>query len=160
MLQFSVTGAFFFYLNLKEPNFLTAKTSQQHVANLPIFQVVLGQNLSSGKPHEETTVVKSQTRRGELLTDVNKRKIINLPFVGFGHTRETKKGGLPLSVETEANGDLRSTNKGGPSLVGLLGYPASCALWSLQIFFPRRTLFQFVPSPSNLGRLSCRAACP
>jgi hypothetical protein len=60
-----------------------------------------------------------------------------------------------LIVETEVNGDPKSTNEKGSSLVGLLGLscqyctrdfcPALAALVSpVQIFFPRRTPFQFV----------------
>jgi len=36
-------------------------------------------------------------------------------------TRETREGRPLLTVETEAIGDLRSTNKRKPSLVGFLG---------------------------------------
>ncbi len=36
-------------------------------------------------------------------------------------TRETREGRPLLTVETEANGDSKSTNERGPSLVGLLG---------------------------------------
>jgi hypothetical protein len=35
--------------------------------------------------------------------------------------RETREGWPPLTVETEANGDSKSTNGKGPSLVGSLG---------------------------------------
>jgi hypothetical protein len=35
--------------------------------------------------------------------------------------RETRKGWPLLTVETKVNGDLKSTNERGPSLVGLLG---------------------------------------
>jgi hypothetical protein len=36
-------------------------------------------------------------------------------------TRETKEGWPLLTVETEVNGDSKSTNERGPSLVGSLG---------------------------------------
>ncbi len=53
-----------------------------------------------------------------------------------------------LTVETEANGDSKSTNEMGPTLVASLGSscrPALAALVSpVQMFFPRRTLFQFI----------------
>jgi hypothetical protein len=41
-----------------------------------------------------------------------------------GVARETREGWPPLTVETEANGDSRSTFKRGPSLVGSLS--SSC----------------------------------
>ncbi len=66
---------------------------------------------------------------------------------------------------------MGAQREGGPVLFGSLG--SSC--WykkflfclacsgqpSIKYFFPHRTLFQFFvsPSPSNLGRQSCRAAC-
>jgi predicted peptidase len=37
------------------------------------------------------------------------------------NTRETREGWPLLTSETEANGDSKSTNKKGPSLVGSLG---------------------------------------
>jgi hypothetical protein len=77
--------------------------------------------------------------------------------------RETREGWHLLTVETEVNGDSKSTIERGPSLVGSLG--SSCRykrlfilpwlLWSAQekYFFPYRTLFQ--PGQAVVqGRLS------
>ncbi len=59
-----------------------------------------------------------------------------------------------MTVETELNGDSKSTNERGPSLVGSWACRASTgdfcpSLASLvgtvqNIFFPRRTLFKFI----------------
>ncbi len=50
---------------------------------------------------------------------------IKLQFIVNCHTQKGYREGKPLlTVETEANGDLWSTNEGGPSLVRLLG--SSC----------------------------------
>jgi hypothetical protein len=75
-----------------------------------------------------------------------------------------------LTVETEANGDLWSTNEWGPSLVGFFG--SSCQykrfLSCLDYFgqpstkyfsaLPYTILLYVSPSPSNLGKQSCRVA--
>jgi hypothetical protein len=87
-------------------------------------------------------------------------------------TRETREGWPLLTVETEVNGDSKSTNKRGPSLVGsldsscrynrflsCLGCPSQP---SANYYFPYRTLFKFIspqatqqPGQSGvLGRLS------
>ncbi len=61
--------------------------------------------------------------------------------------------GSLLTVDTEVNGDSKSTNERVLSLVGSLGS---------SYFFPHRTLFHAIyvsPSPSELGRQSCRVAC-
>jgi hypothetical protein len=42
-------------------------------------------------------------------------------FVGNGNIRETREGWPLLTVETEVNGDSKSTKESGPSLVGLQG---------------------------------------
>ncbi len=72
--------------------------------------------------------------------------------------QKDQRGGWPLRriVETEVNGDSKSTNERGPSLVGSLAhrggtrnlYHALAALVSpVQIFFfSHRTLFQFMYS--------------
>jgi hypothetical protein len=69
--------------------------------------------------------------------------------VSFG-TRETREGWPLLTVETEVNGDLKSANERGPSLVGSLGLSrdfcsALAALVGLlqNIFILAGTLFQF-----------------
>jgi hypothetical protein len=60
-----------------------------------------------------------------------------------------------LTVETEVNGDSKSTNERGPSLVGSFRWARRAGrrnfilhwlLWSARykIFFPHRTLFQFM----------------
>jgi hypothetical protein len=80
--------------------------------------------------------------------------------------RETREGWPLLTVETDVNGDSKSTNERGSrgsSLVGSLSssvrdfYPAS----QYKIFFssPYTISIYVPPSPSNLGRQPCRAAC-
>ncbi len=79
------------------------------------------------------------------------------------YQRDYREGWSLLTVETEVNGDSKSTIERGPSLVGSLG--SSCRykrlfilpwlLWSAQkkYFFPYRTLFQ--PGQAVVqGRLS------
>jgi hypothetical protein len=68
--------------------------------------------------------------------------------------RETREGWPLLTVETEVNGNSKSTNEKSPSLVGSLGsscrsigfYPALAALVSpvQNICLTHRTLFQFM----------------
>ncbi len=66
-------------------------------------------------------------------------------FLPRAYTRETREGWPLLTVETEVNGDLKSTNERGPSLVGSLGLSCWCYY---NRFFPHRTLLQFlVPHP-------------
>jgi hypothetical protein len=66
-------------------------------------------------------------------------------FLPRAYTRETREGWPLLTVETEVNGDLKSTNERGPSLVGSLGLSCWC---SYNRFFPHRTLLQFLfPHP-------------
>ncbi len=71
-------------------------------------------------------------------------------------TRETRKGWPLLTVETDANGNSRSTNERGPSLVGPLGFSCRyksflfCHSYSTRpsttFSFPYLTLFiSFVP---------------
>jgi hypothetical protein len=67
--------------------------------------------------------------------------------------KETREGLPLLTVETEANGDSKSTNERGPSLVSLLGlsrrykrflFCLGCSSRpSTTYFFPYRTLFKF-----------------
>ncbi len=69
-----------------------------------------------------------------------------------GASRETGEGWPLLTVETEVNGDSKSTNERGPFLVGSFGF--SCwykrflfclgcsSLPSTKYFFPHHTLFQ------------------
>jgi hypothetical protein len=84
---------------------------------------------------------------------------------GFGtvHTRETREGDGPLlTVETQANGDLWSTNEEDPSLVGFLSCLDCAGHWSPQykiLFLSYTISIDVSPLPSNLGRQSCRAAC-
>jgi hypothetical protein len=69
-------------------------------------------------------------------------------------TRQTREEWPLLTVETEANGDLGSTNERGPSLVGSLGLSCrykrflSCLCCpsrpSSKYFLPHLTLFQFI----------------
>ncbi len=82
-----------------------------------------------------------------------------------------REGWPLLTVETEVNGDSKSTNERGPSLVGSLELscgtrdfcPALAALVFLvqNIFFLTAHYFNsFVPiSPSKLGRQPCWIAC-
>jgi hypothetical protein len=81
-------------------------------------------------------------------------------------TRETRLGWPLLTVKTEANGDSWSTYERGPSLVGSLGSKFLSCLGcsrrpSKKYFFPQPyTILQnLFPSPSKLGRHSCRVAC-
>ncbi len=85
-------------------------------------------------------------------------------------TRETREGWPLLTVETEVNGDSKSTNERVPSLVGSLGCragnrdlcPALAALVGpVQIFFSLSYFFSIhlSPSPSKLGRQSSWVAC-
>jgi hypothetical protein len=89
---------------------------------------------------------------------------INLPSQ---QTRENREGWPLLTLETETNGNTKSTNERVPSLVGSLGssynrYKSllSClgfSSWpSTKYFFPCHTLFQLnlSASPSKLGRQS------
>ncbi len=83
---------------------------------------------------------------------------------GGGVNRETRKGWPLLIVETEANGDLSSTNEGGPSLVGSLGsyctystrdlFPASAALVGPvhNHFVPQRILQFMCPIAQQPGQ--------
>jgi hypothetical protein len=69
-----------------------------------------------------------------------------------------------LTVETEVNGDSKSTNERGPSLVGSLGLTcrykrflfclmcSSRSVHNISIHFPQS------PSPSKLGRQPCWVA--
>ncbi len=73
--------------------------------------------------------------------------------------RETKDGCAILTVETKVNGDSKSTNERGPSLVGSLG--SSCRYKRLlscfgcsgqpsaKNFFPHRTLFPIAQQPKQ-----------
>ena len=69
--------------------------------------------------------------------------------------RETKDGCAILTVETEVNGDSKSTNERGPSLVGSLGLDICLALVALvgpvqNIFFLTIHNFKSLsPSPSS-----------
>jgi hypothetical protein len=87
-----------------------------------------------------------------------------------GPTTEAREGWFLLSVETEMNGRSKSTNEKGLSWLfrwtrrtGTRDfYPALAALVSpaQTSFFLTVYYFNFVsPSPSNLGRKSCTAAC-
>jgi hypothetical protein len=77
---------------------------------------------------------------------------------------------LKLRVEIEVNGDSRSTNERGPSLVESLGSLCRykrflscfgcCGRPSTKKFFRKVHYFiSFVPSPSKLGKQSCWVAC-
>jgi hypothetical protein len=78
--------------------------------------------------------------------------------------RETGEGRTPLTVETEVNGDSKSTNERCLSLVGSLGLSCrykrflSCLGCSnsrprTKYFFPHRTLLQsFVPIAQQAGQ--------
>jgi hypothetical protein len=76
-----------------------------------------------------------------------------------------------LTVETEANGELWSTNEGVPSLVGSLVRRADSRfffilpwlLWSTQYtkyFFPHRKFFHFVPIAQEPWYIGRRAGSP
>ncbi len=83
--------------------------------------------------------------------------------------RETGVGWPLLTVETELNGDSKSTNKRGPSLIGWAVLPVQEILFCLgslvstvQNIFFHLALFQCLcphsPSPRKLGRQPCRVA--
>jgi hypothetical protein len=79
-----------------------------------------------------------------------------------------ERGGLCCPVETEANGDSRSTYERGPSLVGSLGSSCQCKRFlsclgcssqpsTKYLFSSLHTIsLHLFPSPSKLGRQSCR----
>jgi hypothetical protein len=84
--------------------------------------------------------------------------------------KETREGWPMLTVGTEVNGDSKSTNERGPSLVGSLDSLCSYNRFlpchgcfsqpSTKYKIPHRTLFTLlVPSPSKLGRQACWVAC-
>ncbi len=90
-------------------------------------------------------------------------------FYSFASIREIREGWLLLTVETEVNGDTKSSNERGPSLAGFGGFVVPVKetsilpwlFWSAQykIFY---TISIYVsPSPSNLGWhcQACRAVC-
>ncbi len=90
------------------------------------------------------------------------RFILGIPWtpvpLHFGWTRNTRQGWPLLTVETEANGDSGSTYERGPSLVGSMG--SSALVGPEQIIFvsPYTISIHLTPSPSKLGRQSCRVA--
>jgi hypothetical protein len=70
--------------------------------------------------------------------------------------RETREGWPLLTVETEANGDSKSTNEKGPSLVGSLGSRVPVQeIFISCIGCSSRPSTKYV----NLGRQSCWVAC-
>ncbi len=86
-------------------------------------------------------------------------------------TRETREGWPLLTVEAKIKNEYsKSTNERGPSFGSLgsscrhkrlLSFLCCSGQPSTKYFFPPRTLFSIYvsPSPSNLGRQLCRAAC-
>jgi hypothetical protein len=85
--------------------------------------------------------------------------------------RETREGWPLLTIETEVNGDSKSTNERGTFLVGSLALLCRCKRFlscfgcssrpSTKYFFPHHTLFKLLCShrtaswvPAELGRLS------
>ncbi len=80
--------------------------------------------------------------------------LCNLGHPSTVATRETGEGWPLLTVETEVNGDSKSTNERGPSLVGSLGLSCQYKRFlfclgcycrpSTKYLFPYRTLFQFL----------------
>jgi hypothetical protein len=88
-------------------------------------------------------------------------------FIPLSPFREIREWWLLLTVETEENGDTKSSNERGPSSVGfgvsVVPVKETSVLpwlfWSAQykIFY---TISIYVsPSPSNLGWQACRAVC-
>jgi hypothetical protein len=83
--------------------------------------------------------------------------------------RETREVWPLLTVETEVNGNSKSTNERGPFLVGSLGLPYRYKrlLFSLgcssrpctKYFFPHRTLFQISLSPSPAAGQAAVLSC-
>jgi hypothetical protein len=87
---------------------------------------------------------------------VTKRRGCVQPIPGIVLRRETGEGWPLMTVETEANGDLWSTNERGSSTVGSLGcragkrhfYSAYVALVSpVQMFFSSPHTFSLCPHP-------------
>ncbi len=84
-----------------------------------------------------------------------------------GLIRETRKGRPLLTVETEVNGDSKSTNERGPSLVGssyraeTIDFCSALAYLVSPIFFisPSTISVPLSPSPNKLGRQPCWVAC-
>jgi len=75
-----------------------------------------------------------------------------LVVLGSGiSNRETREGWPLLTVGTEVNGDLKSTNERDPSLVGSLGLPYR---YKIFLFCLGCSVFGS-PSPSKLGRQPC-----
>jgi hypothetical protein len=89
-------------------------------------------------------------------TEAEGRRELSLMNVqpSIAENRETREGWPLLPVETEANGDTKSTNERGPSLVGLLGSSCRYKIYlsclgcssrpSKKYFFHHRTLFIFI----------------
>ncbi len=59
-------------------------------------------------------------------------------------TSTTREGWPLLTVETKENGDSKSTDERGPSLVGLLGLLRWTRDFCPSVPFPLRSLFQFI----------------
>ncbi len=84
-------------------------------------------------------------------------------------TRETREGWPLPTVESEVNGDSKSTNERGPSLVGSLGCCAGyrdlsclgCSRRPSTKYFslPYTFSFRLSPLPSKLNIHSCWVAC-
>ncbi len=75
-------------------------------------------------------------------------------------TRETREGLTQVTVETEAMGTLGIQMKSVRRAGTIYFCPAMAALVSQYNFLSLYTISVYVsPSPSNLGRQSCRAAC-
>jgi hypothetical protein len=97
---------------------------------------------------------------------VTKRRECVQPIPGIVLRRETREGRPLLAVETEANGDLWSTNERRPSLVGSLVCRAgtrdfSAALVSpVKTFFTRLTFFHFMCPHRPTSWAGSRAGSP
>ncbi len=88
----------------------------------------------------------------------------------YTYTRETRGVAPADCFETEANGDSKSTNEGGPSLVGLLGLSCRYRRFLSSLGYSRRPRTKYFsppytisvhlsPSPSRQGRQLCWVSC-
>jgi hypothetical protein len=68
-----------------------------------------------------------------------------------GRTRETREGWALPTVETTTNGDLKSTNEQGPSLVGSLGLSRRYTRDFCPALAAVHYINSFALSPSKLG---------
>ncbi len=95
------------------------------------------------------------------------RNVRHSPNQTFLATRETREGWPLLTVETEVNGDSKSTNEMGSSFVGsfvpvqVIFFCLACSSRpSVKYYFssPYTISVLLIPSPRKLGRQSCSSS--